>query len=246
MIYLAICFLQLVCSKNFLVETKDANDWGLNYRGRGAEKHLVDNSEEKKTSVPNEKKNDEYLEEDYSEYDEELKPQKKKKKNKKQSSKRNFRSGTMKGERLSESQIIEYLKQDKIPTFQVRNKEELEKCSPFYYCSNKFMDQVCQPDTMFDPPCRTELDANGGDRGNQGPGNVIGTCTIHYSGCDLSTITHATIKPNTDQNKNLTENLGSDDNKKDDTENLDDIKHYGTINPANADYQIQNGKPQSN
>ena len=54
----------------------------------------------------------------------------------------------MKGERLSESQIIEYLKQDKIPTFQVRNKEELEKCSPFYYCSNKYV-WVCMREGIF-------------------------------------------------------------------------------------------------
>ena len=54
----------------------------------------------------------------------------------------------MKGERLTESQIIEYLKQDKIPTFQIRNKEELEKCSPFYYCSNKYV-YVC----MYDIHC---------------------------------------------------------------------------------------------
>merc|ERR1719153_2120798 len=42
MIYLAICFLQLVCSKHFLIETEDTNedyretkDWGLNIQGGG-------------------------------------------------------------------------------------------------------------------------------------------------------------------------------------------------------------------
>ena len=42
MIYLAICFLQLVCSKHSLTETEDTNEdsretkeWGLNYHGTG-------------------------------------------------------------------------------------------------------------------------------------------------------------------------------------------------------------------
>merc|ERR1719370_2414554 len=53
MIYLTICFLQLVCSKHFLIETEDyreTKDWGLNIQGGGYNglrlEHGIDYNEE--------------------------------------------------------------------------------------------------------------------------------------------------------------------------------------------------------
>ena len=48
-----------------------------------------------------------------------------------------YRSGVTLGKRLTEAQIIKYLKKEEPVLFQIRNKSEMEKCSPFYYCSNK-------------------------------------------------------------------------------------------------------------
>jgi len=150
-----------------------------------------------------------------------------KKKNHKKKKKDKYRSSLMRGERLTESQVIERLKQDKVPYFQVRNKEELEKCSPLYYCSNKFMDQVCKPEPMFQPPCRVKLSANGGDRDMLGPGQVMGTCEIHYTGCDPSTFdtTPANTPQPSENTKDTdsiinkpTENTGSNVNSKNSTE----------------------------
>jgi hypothetical protein len=48
-----------------------------------------------------------------------------------------YKSGVMLGKRLKEAEIIQYLRKEEPVTFQIRNKKEMEKCSPFYYCSNK-------------------------------------------------------------------------------------------------------------
>ena len=49
-----------------------------------------------------------------------------------------FRSGVLIGKRLTEAEIISHLREEKPVKFQVLSKDELEKCSPLYYCSNKY------------------------------------------------------------------------------------------------------------
>jgi len=174
-------------------------------------------------------------EDDYDDYEEEEiheETSSKKKKRKKGM----YKSGVMLGKRLTEAEIIKYLKKEEPVTFQIRNKKELEKCSPFYYCSNEFMDKVCPPDPMFESPCRVTLHANGGDRGNQGRGKVIGTCKIDYFGCDPDSIDYGseedaihpeiaedTVNPSKDNKKdlgvgNVSENIKENEKAKKDEE----------------------------
>jgi len=204
--------LILAESKSFLVTTVDKNNNNnllatgqLNIDNDISKKPVVE--EAKETDYADEEEDELYSE--YEEYNEEEKPKIPKSKGK-------FRSGLMRGQRLTESQIIEKLKKEEIPEFQIWNKEELEKCSPLYYCSNKFMDQVCKPDTQFPMPCRVELFANGGDRDQLGAGKVSGTCKIRYFGCDTSTFVTAATKPAETTTTPITENKEASDDDLDD------------------------------
>merc|ERR1719334_2421489 len=156
-----------------------------------SEKYLfqkgIDMRTKKKINVNFNKKSDDYEvnEEYYTEYyeDEGNSIATSTKRPKKRYS--NFRSGVMKGEILTEEQIIEKLrKRQKIPLFQLHGLEAIKKCSPGYYCSNKFLDKVCKEqykewDNQF--PCKVEMKS----RGSRGaPLMMAGSCKLEYMGCE--------------------------------------------------------------
>merc|ERR1740131_892294 len=128
---------------------------------------------------------------------------------------------------MTESDIIEEIKkQEDVVSFRIQTEQELEKCTPFYYCSNKFLDKVCKPDTSLPGTCGVKIEASGGERDSLGPGKVLGTCTIKYFGCDPSTIASSKTeepvvdKVDKDKTSKLTEKK-EDDNDSDEYEDYD-------------------------
>jgi len=97
------------------------------------------------------------------------------------------RSIRIRAPKMTEQEILQKIAREITPLFRVDTPEEIAKCNPSYYCSNKFLGQMCEKDWNFAKSCKIKLELNGGERGMLA-GQIKGTCQIIYYGCDASTI----------------------------------------------------------